>query len=135
MMFVIHKGAVPTYRRSCDRLVYLVTSVETLLDAGPAPVITDRNAVLRFAQFCDSIDQLDDLIDWPLMRAHTWNNTSADPDRMERRMAECLVHRAVPWHAIERVIAVSGGAASEARTILADVGVTTPVSVRPEWYF
>lgn len=135
MMFVIHKGAVPSYRGGCARLVYLVTSVEILVDAGLAPVFTDRNAVLSFAQFSGSIDQLDDLIDWPLMRARMWNNTSADPDRMERRMAECLVHGAVPWQVIERVVAASDEAAGDARAILANVGVATPVDVRRGWYF
>lgn len=105
MMYVIHRGSVPTYTQGCDDLVYLVTAIERLVDLGSALVFTDRNAVLDVTRFSTDIDQLDELIGWPLMRATMWNNTESQPDRMERRMAECLVHERVPWVAFTRIVA------------------------------
>ncbi|MGH4007592.1 MAG: DarT ssDNA thymidine ADP-ribosyltransferase family protein [Pseudonocardiaceae bacterium] len=58
-------------------------------------------------------------IDRPLMGATMWNNTPSEPDRMERRMAECLVHRQVPWRAIGYVATRTPARAAEARATLA----------------
>ncbi|MDP3972069.1 MAG: DUF4433 domain-containing protein [Candidatus Nanopelagicales bacterium] len=135
MMYVIHKGGVPTFSGGCARLVYLVTSVEKLESSGLSLVFADRNAVLGFARFTERVGDLDALVDWPLMRAMMWNNTSADPDRRERRMAECLAHRVVPWPAIECVVAASDSVAREVRGILATACATTPVNVLARWYF
>jgi len=135
MMLNIHTGRVPTYTRGCDDLVYLVTTVERLIDLGRDPMFTDRNAAIAFAEFFTDLGELDTAIDWLLMRARMWNNTQDEPDRMERRMAECLVHQGVPWEAFIEVVAKTGACATEARAALATVGVSTPVVVRPGWYF
>jgi hypothetical protein len=53
--------------------------------------------VLELARRSAEESDLDALVDWELMRATYWADTDDDPDRKERRTAECLVHRAVPW--------------------------------------
>lgn len=135
MMFKIERGGVTTYQDGCAELVYLVTSVERLADLGQTLVFTDSNAALKVARFSHDLAEIEKLIDWPLMLARMWKSTPDDPDRMDRRMAECLVHGAVPWAAVESVVAKSDACASTARRVLATVGATTPVVVRPGWYF
>lgn len=135
MMYVIDRGGVPTYAGGCGELVYLVSTVERLIELGPATVFTDRNAVLAFADFAADPASLDALVDWDLMAARMWNDTPDEPDRKERRMAECLVHRRVPWDAFTEVVAKTQACAESARAVLATVGVATPVVVRPDWYF
>jgi hypothetical protein len=78
---------------------------------------------------------MDSLVDWALMEEPIWKNTPEDPDRRERRMAECLAHRVVRWPSIEGIATASQHVADEARAILASLGVDTPISVRPQWYF
>ena len=39
-----------------------------MLDAGLACVFTDGNAAAAFTEFHDDLGQLDDVVDWPLMR-------------------------------------------------------------------
>lgn len=135
MMYVIDRGGVPTYVGGCDQLVYLTTTVERLGELGMRPIYTDRNATIAYAKFTDDLARLDNLVDWALMDGTWWHDTPAEPDRKERRMAECLVHRQVPWEAFQDVSAQNAACARKAQQILSTAGVRTTVSVRPEWYF
>lgn len=135
MLSAIHHGRVSGYAGGTAPLVYLVTSVERLLATGLRPVFTDRNAVLALAQFSDQVTDLDDLVDWPLMRQRYWSNTPDDPERRERRMAECLVPGLVPWDAIDRLVARSEEVAEVARRAASSLEHSVPVDVRPDWYF
>lgn len=69
------------------------------------------------------------------MAARMWNNTDDEPDRRERRMAECLVRDHVPFEAFDRIVAQNGQCQAAAQAALASVGSSTPVSVTPSWYF
>lgn len=135
MMYVIKCGGVETYKEGCEPLVYLTTSVERLIELGIRPIFTDRNATIAYTRFTDDLTDLDDLVDWPLMRERMWTDTAEYPDRKERRMAECLVHHRVPWAAIDQVAAGNVPSARRATEILSTVGIATPVNVRPRWYF
>jgi ssDNA thymidine ADP-ribosyltransferase, DarT len=103
MMSAISKGRVPEYDSVVTDLVYLVTTTQTLAHLGATMVCTDRNAVLSVAAFRPEAE-CDGLVDWGLMEATWWNNTPEEPDRRERRMAECLVHQTVPWDGIRAIV-------------------------------
>jgi len=135
MLSAIYHGRVPEYTEGQDPIVYLVTSVERLVGIGLAPVFTDRNAALAVAKMTTDLGELDDLVDWELMEATWWNNTPEDPERRERRMAECLVHQRVPWEAFAGIVTRNDARRSEAEALLATVGVSTTVRSRPGWYF
>lgn len=135
MLYSIAMGNVPEYTGGMDPLVYLVTTADRLAEFGLPMLFTDRNAVLETAYFTRDLADLDAVIDWPLMRARMWNNTSDEPDRRERRMAECLVHRQVPWRAIEYVAARTPARAAEARATLARFSQGIAVRTRRDWYF
>jgi hypothetical protein len=135
MLYAIARGNVPEYTGGVDLLVYLVTTADRLGQLGLPMLFTDRNAVLKTAHFTSSLADLDTVIDWPLMRATMWNNTPSEPDRRERRMAECLVHRQVPWWAIEYVAARTPARAIEAQATLARFSQGIAVRTRRDWYF
>jgi hypothetical protein len=135
MMYAIERGGVTTYLGGCDELIYLVTTVERLRDVGDAVIFTDRNAVLEFAEFSADLADLDDLVDWPLMRATYWANTPEDPDRRERRMAECLVHGKVRWEAFTEIACRNRACADAAQRVLASLEQQVAITVRPGWYF
>lgn len=135
MMYKIHKGSVPTYDKGCDDLVYLVTTVERLMAEQLSLVFTDRNAAMSVAAFTNDLAEMEHMIDWPLMRARMWHNTAEEPDRMERRMAECLVHQHVPWTAFTEVVTKTPACARLAGKFLAMVGAEVCVRVVPGWYY
>ena len=135
MLYIISKGDVPTYSGGQDEIVYLVTSVEKVVEGGLRFVFTDRNAALRIARYGDELEDLDDYVDWDLMKGLMWKNTDEEPDRQERRMAEFLVHGHVPWSAFIGMAARNDNICRQAEHALASVGAEILVTPRPEWYF
>lgn len=135
MLRAIVGDRVAQYSGGQDPLVYLVTTVERLVEAALTLVFTDRNAAVQLAAFMTDVELLDTFIDWPLMRATMWNNTPEDPGRRERRMAECLVHQVVPWKCFTGAAARTKMRQAEVKAVLAGTGLADRVEVRPGWYF
>ena len=135
MLYIISKGDVPTYSGGQDKIVYLVTSIEKVVEERLRFVFTDRNAALGLARYGDDLQDLDDYLDWELMEGPMWYDTAEEPDRMERRMAEFLVHGHVPWSAFIGVAARDDDKCRQAEHALSSVGREIPVRPRPGWYF
>ena len=138
MLSAITKGRVGAEAARTDQIVYLVSSTQSLRNAGLTVVASNRHAELDYAEMSDLDGDLDHegFVDWPLMTAKYWNNTLDDPDRKERRQAECLVHPHVPWQAIEGVITKTEQARSQVELVLGTVAAQPArVAVRAEWYF
>jgi hypothetical protein len=137
MLYRIVHGGVASYTDGDARIVYLCTTLERLAGLGLDPILTDRNAAKRYAEFHRFTDgePEEDFVDWPLMKAKMWNNDGEHPDRLERRMAECLVRGAVPWDAIEYVGTKSQTVVEEVQSMLASADWIPRVEIRREWYF
>ena len=135
MLYMIDRNAVPSYTGGQDKIVYLVTSVDSIAKHGLEFVFTDRNAALATALFSNDLAELDDYVDWDLMEAQMWRDTAEYPDKKERRMAEMLVHRHVPWAAINAVAVKTKEQKRHATAVLANVGANTKIRVQPDWYF
>lgn len=135
MLFAIDRGNVPTYQQGCAEIVYLVSNTQELRERGLSVLGTDRNATMAYAEFTSDDDHLTDIVDWDLMKARIWRKTVDEPDRMERRQAELLVHEQMPWSAIMEVATKSEEVKSRVEAALSRLGQSTPVAVRPGWYF
>jgi hypothetical protein len=135
MLYTIHCGNVVSYQGGQDSIVYLVSEISMVLNGGCSAVFTDRNAYYPYAMFeADALRAYDE-VDWPLMRAHMWKNTGSEPDRMERRMAEMLVHDAVPFRLIGAIAARSEATLVRVSDLLASVEHQPKLAVRTDWYF
>lgn len=137
MLYAITGGLVSKEAAYTEQIAYLVSSTQTLRAAGLTVIASNRHAELGYADMTDHDGDLDDndFIDWPLMTATYWNNTPDDPDRKERRQAECLVHPTVPWQVIEGIATKTERARAQVERVLGAAGRSTPVVVRAEWYF
>jgi hypothetical protein len=137
MLYAITCGLVSKEAARTDQIVYLVSSTQTLRAAGLTVIASNRHAELDYADMTGHDGDLDgdDFIDWPLMTARIWKNTPDDPDRKERRQAECLVHPRVPWQVIEGVATKTERARAQVERVLGTAGQPTPAVVRAEWYF
>ncbi len=137
MLYAITRGLVSEEAACTEQIVYLVSSTQTLRAAGLTVIASNRHAELGYAEMTDHDGDLDDndFIDWPLMTATYWNNTPDDPDRKERRQAECIVHPRVPWQVIEGIATKTERARAQVERVLGTAGQSTPVVVSAEWYF
>ncbi|WP_337060085.1 type II toxin-antitoxin system toxin DNA ADP-ribosyl transferase DarT [Kineococcus sp. G2] len=137
MLYAITKGQVGAEAAQTEEIVYVVSSTQRLREAGVTVVASDRHAVLQLARLSADDADLDgdDFVDWGLMEARMWAPTPDQPDRKERRQAECLAHPSVPWSAVAGVVTRTEEAARKVETVLRDCGGTTYVDVRPHWYF
>jgi len=144
MMYKLYAGGVPSFTGDHRNLVYFVSDVGHMVGAGVPFAISDRNAAKALADFTNDPNVLGDLameaprsdfVDWPLMRATMWNNTLADGERMERRMAEFLVHGEVPFKLVRRVAVRSEAHKARVERLFGSAGVGMTLMVKPDWYY
>ncbi|MEV0630979.1 type II toxin-antitoxin system toxin DNA ADP-ribosyl transferase DarT [Nonomuraea wenchangensis] len=135
MLHRIHSGKVTGYRQGQEPLVYLVTRLETVITAGRAWVASDRNAAVATARFTARAEDLPTHIDWEIMAAHYWFNTPEDGSRMQRRMAELLVHELVAWSSFSHVYTRDAAMAERVRQVITGQSHRPVVEPRERWYF
>jgi ssDNA thymidine ADP-ribosyltransferase, DarT len=135
MLYKIFRGGLPNYTEGQDPLIYLVSTVEAVVQAGLPWLFSDGNCAATVTQVFDDLSQLDIVVDWQVMRAQMWNNTAEDPDRMRRRMAEFLVHERIPVGCLAGVVVRTHALKQQIEAILAAYHSRLPVRVQPGWYF
>ncbi|SCF44415.1 protein of unknown function (DUF4433) [Micromonospora matsumotoense] len=140
MMYRIAKdhesGKPDLYPGGDDPLVYLVSSVDRLQEAGLAWVASDGNCAATITRFSGRLEDLVHLVDWMLMREKVWNDTPENRDRMRRRAAELLVHREFPLELVIGYAVRTTARETQLRRLLRSAGIINPyVVVRPDWYY
>jgi hypothetical protein len=135
MMYAIHMGKVAQYSGGTDPLLYLVTTPRDVAAAGGAYVITDGNCASAITEFSADLTDLEELVDWSIMKEKYWRNTDEDGDRRRRRMAEFLVQWQLPSSAIRLIATRSAARLLEVDEIVEASGLEIPTACRPDWYY
>ncbi len=132
MMYRINRGSVQSYAGTAAQLVYLVSSVQIVEEAGLQWVCSDGNCGTRITDHYNQWQDLETAVDWDVMRAQTWANTDEDGDRKRRRAAEFLVREKFPLACIRASIVKTETMAARVRAVLPQDIV---VNVDPNYYF
>jgi ssDNA thymidine ADP-ribosyltransferase, DarT len=135
MLYKIAIGGVEHYREGQDPLVYLVSAITDVLQAGIPWVFSNGNCGARLTEYYDDLTLLDTKVDWPLQMARMWRATADDPTRATRRAAEFLVHQRLPWSLVRELVVRTEATASTVRELLTSLGQNLRVVVRPDWYY
>ena len=135
MLLRIHSG-LERYKGGQGQLVYLVSSVQRVTEAELDFVFTDRHGIRRYAQFFTETHDLRK-IDWRLMRATWWDAIPEYRDRKERKQAEFLVHKAIPWDLIGFIAVMTPSMQRRVETLLEEYPppIRKPVRVERDWYY
>ena len=134
MLCAFYHGSVEGYEGGQERVVHLVSKVETAMELDSPWCFTDGQAEMGPTLFFDRWSDKD-RVDWSLMQAKWWNDTKEFPDRSRRRKAEFLVHRFFPWIAIESVGVCDETIAGEVEAVLEGAAHRPAIHVRPDWYY
>ena len=134
MMYRISCRNLPSYDQGQRPLVYLVTSIIKVVEAGLRFVFSDGHPIMALTEFFDDTARLD-AVDLPLMKQRYWNETAADPDRPRRRQAEFLVHQRVPWEVVTEIGVLDERVASRVEAVLRASRHRPAVVVRRSWYY
>lgn len=104
MLLNIKTGHSGMKQTPMPEIVFLVSSLHTLIEQSVCFVFTDRHAYLRTADDAFSSDLADlDRIDWKILQARDFKRDPNDPGKFERYQAEVLVHRHLPLDALSGI--------------------------------
>lgn len=134
MLYTIGKGNVDGYPASQDSIIYITSSAQAVAQAGLRFVFTDGHAIMSFTRTYDDLSQLN-RVDWDLMNARLWYDTSSDSDRKRRRQAEFLVREQFPWYLVDMIVVKTERMKKTVEALLANYALATPVVVERSWYY
>jgi hypothetical protein len=134
MLFAIHRGNVAGYTEGQRTLIHLVSTIESVIEAGLQFVFTNGHPIMSLTDFFDNLDHLDQ-IDWKVMGSRYWNDTYDDSDRKRRRQAEFLVHGFFPWDLISEIGVIDSQVKSVVNASIQNAENQPQVSIHQGWYY
>lgn len=133
MLYTISRGNVPC-EGGQDAIVHFVSTAQRIEQEGLDFAFTDGHGIMNYTSFYDDLDDLDE-VDWPLIAAQYWADTSDDGDRRRRRQAEFLVHGDFAWELIDKIVVRSAARKQQVVDLIADLDHKPAVFVKPDWYY
>jgi hypothetical protein len=145
MLSAIHAGKVAGCTVPQQDVIHLETTVERVTARCVPFVFYDRNATLAYSKPYTDLARLD-AVAWDLLTEQPqldgfckyFQNRHQEEryvDRMERRMAEFLVHDRVPLDQFIRIGVCTPAKATQVQAILDAAGVPLLAEAKTDWYF
>lgn len=132
MLLNIKSGWKGLQQRPMNDIAVMVSSLRKL-SARFSCVFSDRNATLEIADFHNDLSQLS-ILPWALWQQNDFRSDVNRPDKIERYMAEALVHRSLPASELDAIVMYSDTRRIEAEQWVASAGLSVRVLSKPGWY-
>jgi ssDNA thymidine ADP-ribosyltransferase, DarT len=133
MLLNIKTGKGVKARPMAD-IVMLVTSLPHLRQQGLKFIFTTQHAYPATTEYYSDLTDLR-RIDWQILQARDFARDLNDLGKMDRYMAEGLVHREVTLSALLGVICYDPRSEKRVQQLLDLVGSSLKLVVKPGWYF
>jgi hypothetical protein len=134
MLYNIHTGRVEGVDVRQEEVVYLVSTIERLEEDEIPFLFTNRHAYVANAKFFTDRAKLQTL-DWPLIKGRDFSRDPDDLDKLERRAAECLIHRRLPAKALLGIASCDQKHLAYVQRQVEKCGLDLPAKIRSDWYF
>lgn len=115
-------------------IIFFVTHTETVARANLPFAFTDRHAIVSYARFYNELENLNNL-DWQTIKLKYWANTPEDPDRREKKQAEFLIHKKLPWEQIYGIAVNSEEALAKVESTVNGLHYKPIIKLKKEWYY
>ncbi len=115
-------------------IIFFAAHTETVAKEGLPFAFTDRHAVVSYAKFYNKLDELKNL-DWETIKLRYWADTPDDPARKEKKQAEFLIHKKLPWELIHGIAVINRDVSSHVENILNAQKHKPVIKVKQEWYY
>jgi hypothetical protein len=135
MLLQLHTGRVEGYSEGQEPIIYIVTTIEQILNHKLQFVFSDGHGIAAFTNWFDNLKDLQK-VDWETVYAEFWADTPDDLDRQRRKQAEFLVYQFCPLDAIKEIGVINQKMKQKVENILHQFGITNiPVRVHQDWYY
>jgi hypothetical protein len=136
MLYQLHTGWVRDYNERQDPIIYLVSTVQKVLEAGLPFVFSNGHGIAAYTAWFDSAGDLP-AVDWNTVYAKVWRDSIDDMDRQRRKQAEFLVHQFCPWSVIESIAVCNRHIKEHVEVIFSEAvaSAVRPVIIKTEWYY
>ena len=105
MLLMLHTGKVDGYVEGQKNIIYLIASVQKVLEIGSNFVFSDGHGLQHITKWYASARDLDK-IHWPIVNQKQWADHDDDTDRQRKKQAEFLVYEYCPWFSIEKIVVI-----------------------------
>ena len=133
MLLNIKSGWQGLTQRPMNDIVILVACLRDLASDNTPFVFSDRNATLETADFSVDLARLDEL-PWELWQNSDFKRDDARPDKIERYLAEALIHRSLQVPHLKCIVCWSEQRRLELEKLIQKQNLQVPVHCRPGWY-
>lgn len=128
MLYVIHRGH-DDFGGGQDRVLHLVSDIETVRLGNQHCFFTDIHADLDYAEQIDDFNRIAELDLDKIINEQYWQ------DFKEEKQAEFLAFESVNWTSIQKIGVKTQDVANDVIALLQNMQHKPEVVVRPGWYY
>lgn len=134
MLYNIKHGYLGVPKRSQEEIIYIVSSIDKIIELGLDFVFFDGHGYHNFSQAFNDIEFLN-RVDWKIINASRWYDTEEDPDRKRRKQAEFLIKGEVSLNAILGIATYNEVALTHVNRILKQNSIAIKTVAMSRWYY
>jgi len=136
MLLRLKTGRVEGYAKGQEPLVYLVSTVQAVVESNAGFVFSDGHGVAAYTKWFDNVSDLDK-VDWNMVYERYWADTVDDMDRQRRKQAEFLVHGFCDWALIYEIGVINAKMKARVESTMSQFPqeLHRSVHIRSDWYY